>query len=115
MELDRRGFQIFTHAIGDRAVRLALDAYGAAHAANHHDDSRDRIEHVETISPQDIPRFHSLGVIASMQPLHADPGDDPSPDVWIRNVGPERAQLGFAWHSILAAGGGWRLAAIGRW
>jgi predicted amidohydrolase YtcJ len=115
MELDRRGFQIFTHAIGDRAVRLALDAYGAAHAANHHDDSRDRIEHIETISPQDIPRFHSLGVIASMQPLHADPGDDPSPQnsVWIRNAGPQRAQLGFAWHSILAAGG--RLAFGSDW
>jgi hypothetical protein len=111
MELDRRGFQIFTHAIGDRAVRLALDAYGAAHAANHHADSRDRIEHIETIAAADIPRFHSLGVIASMQPLHADP--DADTDVWIRNVGPERAQRGFAWHSILAAGG--RLAFGSDW
>jgi predicted amidohydrolase YtcJ len=111
MELDRRGFQIFTHAIGDRSVRLALDAYGAAHAANHRDDSRDRIEHIETISPQDIPRFRSLGVIASMQPLHAEP--DADTDVWIRSVGPERAQRGFAWHSILAAGG--RLAFGSDW
>jgi predicted amidohydrolase YtcJ len=113
LELDRRGFQIFTHAIGDRAVRLALDAYAAAHLANHHMDSRDRVEHVETIAAVDIPRFHSLGVIASMQPLHAEPVAANTLDVWSRNVGPQRAELGFAWHSILAAGG--RLAFGSDW
>jgi len=113
LELDRRGFQIFTHAIGDRAVRLALDAYAAAHLANHHMDSRDRVEHVETIAAVDIPRFHSLGVIASMQPLHAEPVAANTLDVWSRNVGPQRAELGFAWHSIVAAGG--RLAFGSDW
>ena len=75
-ELDRRGLQIFTHAIGDKAVRLALDAYQNAAEANHTNDARPRIEHIETISAQDIPRFGKQGVIASFQPLHAYPDDD---------------------------------------
>ena len=48
-ELDRRGLQIFTHAIGDKSVRLALDAYQAAAQTNHTLDARDRVEHIETI------------------------------------------------------------------
>src|SRR5207245_10334037 len=74
-ELDRRGLQIFTHAIGDKAVRLALDAYQQAAATNHAHDARPRIEHIETITAQDIPRFGNLGVISSFQPLHASPTD----------------------------------------
>ncbi|HEX9110708.1 MAG TPA: amidohydrolase, partial [Terriglobales bacterium] len=70
-DLDARGLQIFTHAIGDKAVRLALDAYQNAAAVNHTKDARPRIEHIETISKQDIDRFGKLGVIASMQPLHS--------------------------------------------
>jgi predicted amidohydrolase YtcJ len=103
-ELDRRGFQIFTHAIGDRAVRLALDAYQHAHKANTTRDMRDRVEHIETISEKDIPRFGKEGVIASMQPLHAYPDDD-TLNIWARNVGPEREKRGFAWNSIATAGG----------
>ncbi|MFY9532188.1 MAG: amidohydrolase [Candidatus Acidiferrales bacterium] len=110
-ELDRRGFQIFTHAIGDRSVRLALDAYEDAHRANHTTDSRDRIEHIETISAADIPRFGSLGVIASMQPLHAYP--DAETGVWTRAAGKERQARAFAWQSIAAAGG--RLAFGSDW
>lgn len=103
-ELDRRGFQIFTHAIGDRAVRLALDAYQHAQKANQTRDVRDRIEHIETVSEKDIPRFGKQGVIASMQPLHAYPDDD-TLNIWARNVGPEREKRGFAWNSIAKAGG----------
>jgi predicted amidohydrolase YtcJ len=103
-ELDKRHIQVFTHAIGDRAIRLALDAYGEAAKANGTKDARDRIEHIEDVSAQDIPRFGQLGVIASMQPLHAYPDDDLL-NVWARNVGPERAARGFAWHSIQSAGG----------
>jgi len=51
-ELDRRGLQIFTHAIGDRAVRLSLDAYEEAEKSNQTHDTRPRIEHIETISAQ---------------------------------------------------------------
>ena len=102
--LDRNDFQIFTHAIGDRAVRLALDAYAEANRANHTQAARDRIEHIETISAADIPRFGELGVIASMQPLHAYPDDD-TLNVWAKAAGPERTTRAWAWHSIAAHGG----------
>jgi len=103
-EFDRRGFIVTSHAIGDAAIRLALDAYEAANRANGTKDSRMRIEHIEDVSAADIPRFGKLGVIASMQPLHAMP-DDNGLNVWARNVGPERVNRAFAWHSIAAAGG----------
>jgi len=104
VELDKRGFQIFTHAIGDYGVRTALDAYEKAEKTNHTTDRRPRVEHIETITAKDIPRFGQLGVIASMQPLHANPNAD-TLNVWARNTGPERSSRGFAWHSIAAAGG----------
>lgn len=100
-ELNRRGFQIFTHAIGDRSVRLALDAY---QRSGHAQDRRDRVEHIETVSAADIPRFGQLGVIASMQPLHAYPDAD-TLKVWSPNIGPERTTRAWVWHSILASGG----------
>lgn len=103
-ELDKDGLQIFTHAIGDKAVRLALDAYQNATAVNHTNDARPRVEHIETISAQDIDRFGKLGVIASMQPLHSYPDED-TLDVWARNIGPERAKRAWVWRSIEAKGG----------
>jgi predicted amidohydrolase YtcJ len=103
-ELDSRDFQIFTHAIGDRAVRLALDAYESAAEANGTSDERHRVEHIETVTADDIPRFGKLGVIASFQPLHAYPDED-TLNIWSRNAGPERAQRGFAWNSVQSAGG----------
>lgn len=103
-ELDQRGIQVFTHAIGDRAVRLALDAYEQAQKINHTHDLRHRIEHVETVSAQDVPRFGDLGVIASMQPLHAYPDKD-TLGPWLSAVGEERASRAWAWHSIAASGG----------
>jgi len=103
-ELDRRGFQIFTHAIGDRTMQQTLDGYAAAHKANGTKDSRDRIEHIEDPSADEIPRFGREGVIASMQPLHAYPNED-ALQIWARNVGPERAQRAWPWHDIAAAGG----------
>jgi predicted amidohydrolase YtcJ len=112
MELDRRGLQIFTHAIGEKAVRTALDAYEEAGRANHTQDARPRIEHIETISAVDIPRFGKLGVIASVQPLHLYPDED-TLDIWARNAGPERAQRAWSFHSIAANGG--RLAFGSDW
>jgi predicted amidohydrolase YtcJ len=106
-EIDRLGFQIFTHAIGDAAVRLCLDAYSTATPGARH-----RVEHMETISAADIPRFAAQGVIASMQPLHGNPGENLL-GVWARNAGPERSTRGFAWNSILRAGG--RLAFGSDW
>jgi predicted amidohydrolase YtcJ len=106
--LDARGLQIFTHAIGDKAVRLALDAYqnaaAANHTANHTRDARPRIEHIETIAAGDVGRFGKLGVIASMQPLHSYPDDD-TLNIWARNIGPERASRAWVWRSIQAKGG----------
>ncbi len=119
-ELDRRGLQIFTHAIGDKAVRLALDAYQNATETNHTNDARPRIEHIETISAQDVPRFGKQGVIASFQPLHAYPDDD-TLNIWARNVGPERAQRAWVWHSIettggrLAFGSDWPVVTLNPW
>ena len=103
-ELDKNRIQIFTHAIGDRAIRTALDGYEYAAKVNGTADRRHRIEHIEDVSAADIPRFGKLGVIASMQPLHAYPDNDTLKS-WAPNIGPERAQRGWAWHSIQAAGG----------
>jgi predicted amidohydrolase YtcJ len=100
---DRAGFQVWLHAIGDRGVRMALDAHEGALRANGRTDRRGRIEHIETISPADYPRFKELGVIASMQPLHANP-DQNLETVWVRNAGPDRAGRGFSWGNLERAG-----------
>ena len=119
-ELDRRGLQIFTHAIGEKAVRTALDGYEEAARTNHTHDARPRIEHIETISAQDIPRFGKLGVIASVQPLHLYPDED-TLDIWARNAGPERAQRAWSFHSIeegggrLAFGSDWPVVTMNPW
>jgi predicted amidohydrolase YtcJ len=118
--LDREGIQIYTHAIGDRAVRLALDAYAEAQAKNGKHDARPRIEHIESISAEDIPRFGRLGVVASFQPLHAYPDDDLM-KIWAPNIGLERARRGWAWHSIensggvLAFGSDWPIVTLNPW
>ncbi len=102
--LDRRGWQVWMHAIGDGAVRMALDACERAAAANPGParDRRHRIEHIETIAPTDIPRFGRLGVIASQQPFHGNPITN---DVWTAAIGPERASRGWVFRSIMDAGG----------
>jgi len=102
-EFGRLGFTISTHAIGDATIRLALDAYEAANRVNGQTDARSRIEHIEAPSARDIPRFGKLGVIASMQPLHATPNDNML-NVWAGSIGPERASRAWPWRSILAGG-----------
>jgi len=69
--LDAIGFQAHFHAIGDRAVRVALDAVEAARAANGPSDTRPHIAHIEVIHPRDISRFASLDVVANAQPYWA--------------------------------------------
>jgi len=119
-DLDARGLQIFTHAIGDKAVRLALDAYQNAAEVNKTKDARPRIEHIETISAADVDRFGKLGVIASMQPLHSYPDDD-TLNIWSRNIGPERASRAWVWRSVqdkggaLAFGSDWPVVTLNPW
>ncbi|MCI0445107.1 amidohydrolase [bacterium] len=109
---DRAGLQVYLHAIGDRGVRTALDAYEAAKKQNGPKDRRGRIEHIETIAQTDYQRFKTFGVIASMQPLHADPNQNIF-DVWAKNAGPERSTRAFSWGNFekikvpLAFGSDW--------
>ena len=94
------GWQVCTHAIGDRANREVLDAYAAALEATPATDLRFRIEHAQCIALQDIPRFAKLGVIASMQPTHCT-----SDMRWaVDRVGPQRLPGCYAWRSLLASG-----------
>lgn len=69
-EADREGFRIRFHAVGDGAVRLALDLFEAARESNGPRDSRHAIEHIEVLHPEDADRFARLGVLASIQPEH---------------------------------------------
>lgn len=103
VEADRLGLQICVHACGDGAVRRALDGYALAQQVNGRRDSRHRVEHVELIHPDDIPRFAELGVIASMQPAHCPP-DLNAGDIWPSRVGPERWRYSFAWRTLREAG-----------
>jgi predicted amidohydrolase YtcJ len=113
-DLDRRGWQVMVHAIGDRTIRMALDAFEEAAARNPEPERgrRHRVEHIETVDPSDIPRFAQLGVAASMQPYHGDP-DPGQMSVWLANVGPERAARAWASASIARSGG--RLAFGSDW
>jgi len=99
--LDALGFQCWTHACGDRGVRVALDAYEAAARVNGRRDSRHRVEHIEFISGKDIPRFAELDVIASMQPIHAVPTEDMA---MARAAGPTRMRSSFPWRSLDKSG-----------
>ncbi len=88
------GFQVNTHAIGDRGVRLVLDAYAAAPG------ERCRIEHAQVVHPADLPRFRALGVVASVQPTHAT-----SDMGWAeQRLGPERIGRAYAWRSLAETG-----------
>ena len=99
---DQLGLQIFVHAIGDAAVRRTLDGFARAQQVNGRRDSRHRIEHVELLHPDDLPRFQALGVIASMQPLHAAVSSPTQ--LWSHQVGTERWLRGFPWQSLRASG-----------
>jgi predicted amidohydrolase YtcJ len=108
--VDKRGWQIFIHAIGDRAIRMSLDAFERAAAANPAParGRRHRLEHIEAVAAADIPRFGKLGVIASQQPMHVPLGDMNSEHPsgpWPDNIGAERYSRAWAWKSIQDAGG----------
>ncbi|MFB6098176.1 MAG: amidohydrolase [Salinibacter sp.] len=94
------GFQVNTHAIGDRANRVVLDAYEAATAECSSPLLRPRIEHAQIVVPDDRPRFGELDVIASVQPQFA-----PSDMGWApARLGPNRIDRAYAWRSLHDAG-----------
>jgi predicted amidohydrolase YtcJ len=96
IERDKAGFQLAFHAIGDKANRVSLDVFEAIAKANGPRDRRDRIEHAQVVSPEDLPRFAKLNVIASMQPSH-----ETSDMRWAeQRVGPARAKGAYAWATL---------------
>jgi predicted amidohydrolase YtcJ len=100
---DREGFQIFLHAIGDRAISQALDAFAHAARVNGPRDRRHRVEHVETPRREDIARFRALGVIASTQALFANP-DPNTLEVYAAALGKDRESRAMAFRSLDEAG-----------
>jgi predicted amidohydrolase YtcJ len=101
VEADKEGFSIRFHAIGDGAIRLALDAYEEAQKANGKRDSRHSVEHVEVIHPDDIHRFKELGVTASMQPDHFAMSER---GVYTDRIGTEREKHVFSINTLKNAG-----------
>jgi len=96
----RAGFQVNTHAIGDRGNRVVLDAYDAALSANPAADHRFRVEHAQILSHDDIPRFAAMGVIPSMQAVHQT-----SDMYWAGSrLGLGRVLGAYAWRSLLNTG-----------
>jgi predicted amidohydrolase YtcJ len=110
--LDAAGFQVHMHAIGDRAVREALDAAEAARRANGANDNRHHIAHLQVMHPGDVPRFAALGVTANVQALWA--AHEPQMDeLTIPFIGPERAARQYLFGDLLRSGA--RLAAGSDW
>ena len=120
-ELDRRGLQIFTHAIGDRAVRLALDAYQKRGRNQSHSAMRVPASSTSRPSARRIFRasanWESLPAFSRCTPIRTTTRSK----VWARNAGPERAQRAWVWHSIestggvLAFGSDWPVVTLNPW
>lgn len=94
LKAGRAGLSVAVHAIGDRANRIVLDVLEKAPPLRH------RIEHVQLLTPEDLPRLAKLGVIASMQPIHATSDMEMAERYW----GRERCRWAYAWRSLLKEG-----------
>ncbi|GAA2711335.1 amidohydrolase [Actinoplanes palleronii] len=102
-ELDALGFQVHFHALGDRAVREALDAIEAARGKNGFRDTRPHLAHLQVVHPADINRFRRLGATANLQPLWA--AHEPQMDeLTIPFLGAERAGWQYPFGDLLRAG-----------
>jgi predicted amidohydrolase YtcJ len=110
--LDAAGLQAHFHAIGDRAVRLALDAVEGARRANGRTDTRPHVSHIQVIHPDDIPRFGALDVVANAQPLWAC-REANMEKLTIPFLGPERSTWQYPFRSLLRSGA--RLAMGSDW
>ena len=110
--LDAEGFQIHVHALGDRAVREALDALAAARRANGPSDGRHHLAHLQVVDRSDIPRFRELGVTANIQPYWAC-RDDQMVQLTLPYLPSDRALLQYPFRSLQRAGA--RLAGGSDW
>ena len=101
--LDQAGFQVHFHALGDRAVREALDAIEAARKANGPSRHRHHLAHLQVVHPEDVARFAALDAVANIQPLWAchEPQMD---ELAIPVLGPERAGWQYPFKALLASG-----------
>jgi predicted amidohydrolase YtcJ len=115
---DKLGIDIAYHAVGDKAVRSVLDAVQAMEKVNPPRDRRFRIEHIEVVSPDDLLRFKTENVIASMMPIHAEPSSEIEGGVWSQMVGKARLPYSFAFRALdeagarLAFGSDWPVAPL---
>ncbi|WP_264355949.1 amidohydrolase [Pseudarthrobacter sp. MM222] len=98
---DAAGLQIALHAIGDEASDIALDALEEAYRRNGPRDRRHRIEHLETVTEDNVRRLAALGVVASMQPVHADPAIQEN---WQSVLGDHRTERAYPWTEFTDAG-----------
>ncbi|WP_299561485.1 amidohydrolase [uncultured Sulfitobacter sp.] len=104
IEADRLGFQIAVHAIGDAGVRRTIDAFAAARQANGARDSRHRIEHLEVMHPDDIPRLAEFDIVASIQPGHAPIGHIFPPGAVGQYLHDDQIAGAYAWQTIRDTG-----------
>jgi predicted amidohydrolase YtcJ len=115
--LDRERWQVHVHAIGDRAIRMTLDAFERARRANGARDARHTITHLQLIDPADIPRFRRLGVVANFEPFWAngdeyltrlaEPALGPSRSRWLYPIG-SVARTG----AVVSGGSDWSVSSI---
>ena len=110
--LDRAGFQVHVHAIGERAVRESLDAFEAARTVNGPNDLRHHIAHLQIVHPDDLPRFAELGVVANAQPLWAS-YEIQMAELTIPFLGPDRAAWQYPFGALVRSGA--RLAIGSDW
>ena len=96
----KKGYQVNVHAIGDAGNRQILDIFAKEIPANRGQALRHRIEHAQVVTPADIPRFKSIGIIPSMQPTHATSDKNMAE----QRIGPERIKGAYAWRMFLAQG-----------
>jgi predicted amidohydrolase YtcJ len=111
-ELDRHGFHVHFHAVGDRAVRECLDAVAGARARNGPRRTRHQIAHLQVVHPDDLPRFRRLGVTATIQPLWAAAVPQMT-ELIMPALGPERSRRQYMFGALRRAGA--RLAAGSDW
>jgi predicted amidohydrolase YtcJ len=96
----KKGYQVNVHAIGDAGNKQILDTFAKEIPANHAADRRNRIEHAQVVTLDDIPRFKSIGIIPSMQPTHATSDKNMAET----RIGADRMKGAYAWRTFLQQG-----------